>query len=105
MTTPTKDPAFDALSTDAKVVAGALFGAKTSVTFHMRESRPSVRAQAALDELLRADVIREYHEFHDKRAVTYRPTSSLIHAFQWLAGQMADCDRDDLNFPLTERIP
>lgn len=96
---------FETLSFDAKVVAGSLFGAKTSVTFHMRESRPSPRAQAALDELVRADVIREYREYHDKRAITYRPTRSLMHAFQWIAAQIENGGREDFNFPLTERIP
>lgn len=98
------EPWFDAASTDAKIIAGTMFGAKTSVTFQMRESRPTPRAQAALDELMAAGALLGTREGHDKKAITYRPTQSLLFAFQWVAANLDDLG-DAMNFPVTEKVP
>src|SRR3546814_15839625 len=57
--TMTMTPAQEALSDDAKAAGAAWFGmmshvGRSSLIFHMVESRPSERAPAALDELVDA---------------------------------------------------
>jgi len=50
------------LSADALFLAGSLFNMMApgvgTVTFHMRESRPTARTQAALDELVAAEAVK-----------------------------------------------
>jgi hypothetical protein len=94
------------LSDDAKAVAVAWFamGPNSRLTFHMREGGPSERAQAGLDELVAAGLLKTTDEYPPP-AVTYRPTKAAGQAFAplraWAAERLGD---PSLHFPLTVRI-
>lgn len=72
------------LSFDAKVIAGAVFGiGLTSLTFEMRESRPTPRTQEALDELVqRGDLTRE--TINGRGGVTYRPARRFFDEYAFV---------------------
>lgn len=94
-----------ALSDDAKAIAGGWFGMMKpgesgGLTFRMKDSRPTARAQAALDELLAAGVI-ETVEVYRAPAITYRPIVDTADFMRWL---WANMDRPELKWPVTEPI-
>jgi hypothetical protein len=96
----------DGLSDDAKACAGGWFGMMKpgesgGLTFKMAQSRPTARAQAALDELLAAGVI-EKADVYRSPAVTYRPVVDTGPFMRWL---WANMERPDLKWPVTEPIP
>lgn len=86
------------LSDDAKGFAGCLWsspiGTMTELVFHMVESRPTARAQAALEELVAAGFLLQEVRMPGEKT-TYRPTESMARfkRFKKLG-----------RFPLTEPI-
>lgn len=76
------------LSTDAFFLGGSLFSMMTpgegELTFAMRESRPTARTQAALDELVKAKVVTA-EPMNDIGGVTYRPTVAFPRPSQAMA--------------------
>jgi len=79
--------AIDALSDDAKAVAGAWFsmmepGRCTGLNFAMIEYRPSDRSQAALDELLSAGLVDK--TVTKAGAVNYVPLISFRPLLAWM---------------------
>lgn len=76
---------FSELSDDAKTVAGAWFGMgyKTVLNLHLRESRPTPRCQAALDELVAKKVLA-VGPFNKFGGVTYKPLLDTRPMMTWL---------------------
>lgn len=76
--------AFEALPLDAKLVFGLWFGLGRketfTLTFHMRESRPAPRTQAALDLLVAQGIISVTTE---GSSVVYRTLFDAFAAFLW----------------------
>lgn len=93
------------LSDDAKALFGAKFGmskiGSDALTFRMNDSRPTARAQAALDELEAAGMVakRPYNRFG---GVIYSPLVSAYPYRNWYA-RVVDT-RPDLAFQITEKI-
>jgi len=89
--TDTMEIDLDELSFDARILAAAWFGMgmKTSVTLHLRESRPAPRTRAAMDELVAKKVIsvEPYNEFG---GLVCRPLMDCRNASRWLHGALDD---------------
>lgn len=93
------------LSDDAKVVAGGCFGVmgipgKSEMTFHMRQSKPSPRMQAALNELVAAGAMtcRPFNQFG---GITYTVAVNMSDFAKWLHKNI---NRADCRFPIVEPI-
>ena len=89
------------LTFDAKVVAGALFGIMlTSATFEKRETRPTPRTQAALDELVRrGDLVPEI--INGRGGVKYKATRRFFDEFQFVGENR---ENPEAVWPITEPI-
>lgn len=85
--TQTSPIPMDALSFDAKVLAGAWFGLgmRTSVTLQLRESRPAARTQKAIDELVDGGVVSA-EPFNDFGGLVFKPLMDCRDASRWLHG-------------------
>lgn len=89
------------LSFDAKILAGALFGIMmTEVTFHMVESQPTARTQAALDEMVCKGALT-CKPFNSLGAVSYKPTRQFWDEWKFVGG-MRDKDPGAMTFAITE---
>lgn len=88
------------MSFDAKVVAGACFGIlMKTLVFQMRESRPTARTQAALDELVRrGDLTREI--INGRGGVKYTATRQFADEYAFVGGQ----EREAVTFRITEPL-
>lgn len=90
----------DALSDDAKAIAGVWFARMTpksdGVTLQMRQLKPSLRTQAALDELVERGAI-SVAPFNRFGGLVYKPLVDCWSAFTWFA---TEADRDAVNFQL-----
>jgi hypothetical protein len=88
MTDTTTIP-MDDLGFDAKVLAGAWFGMgmRTSVTLHLRESRPTARTQAAMDELVSRGVMSA-EPFNEFGGLVLKPLVDCRDASRWFHGIM-----------------
>lgn len=88
------------LSPDAMFLGSSLFSMMTpgdgKLTFGMRESRPTARTQAALDEMVKAKVV-SVEPFNDLGGLTYRPLVSFRRPSQSLARRVG-------KWPITEPI-
>ncbi len=75
------------LSNDARVAAGCFFGLMAAkdmqLTFGMRKSRPTLRLQAALDELVAAKVLSVV-PFNSYGGVVYRALVDCASHGKWL---------------------
>lgn len=76
------------LSDTAKAVAGAWFPlmkteGRSELRFGMREYRPTVQAQAGLDELVAAGYLRRITE--PTGAIVYKPLRSCFEFLKWLS--------------------
>lgn len=73
------------LTIDAKIVMAVLFGLsmRSTVTYHMRESKPSPRAQAALDLLVEKGYLHT-EPANNAGAVLYKPKVDTVGFFMWL---------------------
>lgn len=81
--TPTEVEAVD-LSVDAKILLATMFGVGcTSVTFGMKESRPTKRAQAALDEMVEKGAL-SVADSNGYGGKTYKPLIHTLPYFSWL---------------------
>lgn len=94
------------LSHDAQLVGAAWFGLmrpeRGELKFHMREYKPTARAQAALDELVEAGLIRR-EKFNNHGVIRYVPQWNFHSLFtKFVIGRLAGDRADD--FPLTEPI-
>lgn len=80
-------PMLDALSDDAKAVAGGWFGLMNpgggELTFALVQNKPTARAQAALAELVAAGVI-SVEQFNRFGGLVYRPLFDCRTALYWL---------------------
>ncbi|MFD3263150.1 hypothetical protein [Phenylobacterium ferrooxidans] len=99
---PTLD--LDALSDDAKAMAGAHFGLMMwprmgMLTFQMVENRPNARGQAALDELV-AKGVANVEPLNDGPARVYRPLVRCDAAYRWFAENL-----DKASFAYMEPVP
>ena len=78
----------DVLSDDAKAVAGGWFGfmrpGAGRVTCHMRETKPTARAQAAIDELVAAGIVK-VSKFNRYGGLVYEPLKDCTEYRRWLA--------------------
>ena len=93
----------ESLSFDAKCVLGAWFGmgGKTVVTHHLRDSEPTPRCKAALDELVSKKILSR-EPFNQFGGLVYKPLVEGIAAYmKWLWD-----NRDDerAKFPLMQPI-
>lgn len=86
----------DDVSFDAKVLAAAWFGMgmKTTVTTHLRESRPAARTQQAIDELIAKGVV-SVEPFNEFGGRVYKPLVDCRDASRWLHGVLGDTSRGD----------
>jgi hypothetical protein len=93
----------ESLSFDAKCVLGAWFGmgGKTVVTLHLREAKPSPRARAGLDELVKKGVLSK-EPFNQFGGEVYKPIIEGVSSYmKWLWD-----NKDDprASFPLMQPI-
>jgi hypothetical protein len=92
------------LSDDAKAVAGGCFGmmrpgGESQLRFGMKESRPTARTQAALDEIeAMGGVLRQVGLYGE---VIYTPLVNFRDFFKW----MMKADRESVRFKIAEPIP
>ncbi|QAY80439.1 hypothetical protein ETR14_27760 (plasmid) [Sphingosinicella sp. BN140058] len=85
----------DGLGDDAILIAGSTFALATKLHLGLRESKPSDRLQAALDELVAKDIL-SVEPFNDFGGLVYRTQASTRLAQQWV--QTALLDADSLNY-------
>lgn len=97
-----KRDALPPLGDDAMMLLGCLFGTGlTDLTFHMQESRPSDRAQAALDELVSKTVLVK-ESINQAGGVRYKPRGfDLKSAIQFSRKHM---DNAAMSFPINQPI-
>lgn len=97
------DIVLDDLSFDAKAVAGGWFGlmvpGKGELTFELVSQRPSDRAQAALDEMVRAGMLAV--EPNRAGGLVYTPLVSCRPALRWLQSHI---DNPEIKFALVEPL-
>lgn len=97
----------EVLSEDALVVAAAWFSMAgpggSTLTFQMRESRPTARSQAALDELVDAELI-EVQPFNRYGGVEYRNKFNFHSVTKEIIREVL-FNKDRESFPLTEPMP
>jgi len=93
-------PEHEQLSTRAKGVAGIYFGTGTELTFRCIEAKPSPKMQAALDELVKAELIsaRPFNKYGGT-VYTREMGSDVAQGFWKFA--MANLDNKALKFPVT----
>ena len=85
------------VSDDAKAIMGGIFGlGLTDLSFSMGKSKPSPRAQAALDELVEAQAVFK-ESINQAGGMNYKP---LIDAKPYAAWFRKNLHREDLKFPL-----
>lgn len=93
------------LSDDAKALFGSQFGmakiGADALTFRMNDTRPTARAQAALDELEAAGMVAQ-HPYNSFGGAVYSPLVSAVPYRNWYA-RFVDT-RPDLAFPITEKV-
>lgn len=91
-----------ALSHDAKMIAGAWFGlmapGKGELKFELRNVRPSNRAMDALAELVRAGVVN-VERFNRYGGLVYTPLVDCRWGFDFLR---ENADNPDAKWPITE---
>lgn len=92
------------LSDDAKAVAGAHFGllgkvGSSELIFHMIESKPTRRMQAALDELVELGFLTR-KSFNRYGGVVYTLARDCKPFARWFHNQ----DKERFRFPITEPI-
>ncbi|HLH95036.1 MAG TPA: hypothetical protein VKW08_07950 [Xanthobacteraceae bacterium] len=80
------------LSDDAKVVLGALFGrlgipGQSQLTYQMVRSRPTVRMQQALDELVKSGALTR-NPFNASGGVTYTVQINCTDFAKWFGRNM-----------------
>jgi hypothetical protein len=93
----------DDLSFDAKCVLGAWFGmgGKTVVTLHLRDSEPTLRCRAALNELVENKVL-SVEPFNQFGGEVYKPLVENAGEFmRWLWDAKDD---ERAKFPLMQPI-
>lgn len=98
---------FPQLSEDAVLLAGLWFGMGmvSKVTHHLRESRPSPRTQAAIDELLAKSIIK-VEPFNKYGGKVYTPLVECRPAFMWLSKALEDeATHARLSWQVMEPIP
>lgn len=79
------------LSDDAKVLFGGWFGlGLTEVSFAMREGRPTKRAQAAIDELVKAKIV--FREPYKERGFRLKPLVPAEPYAKWLRRNSAKAE-------------
>ena len=81
----------DALGVDARVMASNAFGMgrRSTLTLQLRQSRPTERTKAALDELV-AKGVASVAPFNDLGGLVYSPLVDCAPAFLWMAGLRDD---------------
>lgn len=96
------DP-FENVSDVAKAVGAACFAMmrvdEGELRFAMKEHRPSPKTQSGLDELVGAGIIARTD--YPDGSVTYVPKVSCYNLLSW---SFQNRDKDELSFPLTDRI-
>ena len=94
---------FYRLDDEAKAVCAAWFGMMIpgvgTLTFGMKERRPSKRAQAALDRLAAEGIIRR--DDAADGSMTYVPQADCCFLLEWFVKVSGD---PRFRFPLTEKI-
>jgi hypothetical protein len=91
------------LSNDAKTVLGAWFGmgSKSVLNLHLRQSKPTARCQAALDELVEAKILSR-KPFNQFGGVTYAPLIETRTYLTWLIKRGKKLGDFALMEPVTE---
>lgn len=81
----------ESLSKEARAVLGAWFGmgGDTTLTLRLQQSRPTEKAQAALDELVAAGILA-HEPFNQFGGIVYRPTRETRPYLKWLHEHVDD---------------
>jgi hypothetical protein len=90
------------LSDDAKIILGGCFGVmgipgKSTLTFQMKESRPTARAKAALDDCVRAGALSQ-------RSLVGGGVEYLVQVNCSGFGKWAQRNRSKGKWPMTEPV-